>query len=332
MTTKVSKFLIAAVFGATATTGFAQPKEITVAYFLEAPMPFLVAKAAGTYDKAMGVKVNWRSFETGTAMSAAMASGDVQIALSQGLPPLVVAVSGGQNLQVVDIASSYSDNDNCVVSKKLEITKANAKELAGKTFAVPLGTAAHFGFLRQMSHFGVPVASLKVINMSPTEGAAALAQGSVDAACGFGGGLMRMKEYGNVLLTGKEKEALGILVFDVTSTPASFAAENQSLLSKFLKVTADANAQWNKSKDPAMLKVMAKEAGMNEADSKKWVSTMEFPSVDVQLSKQWLGGNVQTFMKGVADVFVTAGNIKKALPSYDSAVNTAPLKQVANLK
>lgn len=323
------KFAVAATLGAAAIASFAQTKEITVGYFLEWPMPFLAAKAAGTYDKEMGVKVNWRAFETGTAMSAAMASGDVQISVSQGLPPFVVATSGGQDIQIVDIALSYSENENCVVSKKLEITKASAKELAGKTVAVPLGTATHYSFLRQMSHFGVPLSSLKVINMTPPEGAAALAQGSVDFACGFGGGLTRMKEYGNILLTGKEKEAIGILVFDVTSTPAKFAVENQALVSKFLKVTANVNTQWTAKKDPAMLKVIAKESGMDEAAAKKAIATMEFPAIETQLSKQWLGGNVQAYMKGVAEVFNASGSIKTVLPSYDRAVNTEALKQAA---
>ena len=51
-------------------------------------------------------------------------------------------------------------------------------------------------------------------------------------ACGYGGGLNRMKEHGNVLLTGAEKEELGILVFDVTSAPAGFVAENPDLVAK----------------------------------------------------------------------------------------------------
>ena len=49
----------------------ATPKEITVGYFQEWPMPFLAAKAAGTYDKALGVKVNWRAFDTGTTVVSA---------------------------------------------------------------------------------------------------------------------------------------------------------------------------------------------------------------------------------------------------------------------
>lgn len=302
--------------------------EITVAYFLEWPMPMMAAKADGSFEKALGVKINWRSFETGTAMSAAMASGDVHIAVSQGIPPFVVAASAGQDIQVVDVAVSYSDNDNCVVHSDLEIDKDSAAELAGKKVAVPLGTAAHYGFLRQMDHFGVDLASLEIVNMAPPEGAAALAQKAVDFACGYGGGLTRMKESGNVLLTGAEKEALGILVFDVTSAPADFIAENEEILTKFLKTTAEANTKWNASKDEAMLAAIAKESGMDLAAAKSAIATMSFPSVEEQLSEKWLGGNAQTFMKGVADVFVEAGSIDKALDSYTNAVNTAPLSGI----
>ena len=61
----------------------------------------------------------------------------------------------------------------------LEIDKDNAGELAGKKVAVPLGTAAHYGFLSQMNHFGVDMASLEVVDMAPCKtGAAALAQGN----------------------------------------------------------------------------------------------------------------------------------------------------------
>jgi taurine transport system substrate-binding protein len=300
-------------------------EEITVAYFLEWPMPFLAAKAAGEYEAALGKKINWVSFETGTAMSAAMASGDVQISVSQGVPPFVVAASGGQDIQVVDVAVSYSDNDNCVVRADLEIDKDSAGELAGKKVAVPLGTAAHYGFLRQMDHFGIPLDSLSIVDMAPPEGAAALSQGAVDFACGYGGGLGRMKEYGNVLLTGSEKEALGILVFDVTSVPAAYAAENGDDLAKFLAVTAKANTAWNTNPTDEMLAVIAEQSGMDVDAAKASISTMKFPGVDEQLSQAWLGGNAATFMKGVADVFVTAGSIDSALDSYEGSVNTGPL-------
>lgn len=306
--------------------------EITVAYFLEWPMPFEFAKVQGTYDKELGVKVNWVAFDTGTAMSAAMAAGDVHLAVSQGVPPFVVATSAGQDLQILDVAVSYSDNDNCVVQGALEITKDNAAELAGKKVAVPIGTAAHYGFLKQMTHFGIDLASLEIVDMAPPDGAAAFAQGAVDLFCGWGGSLRRAKESGNVLLTGAEKEALGILVFDVTSAPAAFVAENPDLVAKFLKVTADANAQWaDPAQQAAMLPVIAKDAGMDEAATADTLATFVFPTVADQLSAKWLGGGAQEFMKGVAQVFVAAGSIPAALDSYATTVNTGPLAAAAGL-
>lgn len=305
-------------------------EELTVGYFLEWPMPFLAAKESGAYEEALGMKVNWVSFETGTAMSAAMASGDVQISVSQGIPPFVIAVSGGQDLQVIDVAVSYSDNDNCVVAANLEIDADSASELAGKKVAVPLGTAAHYGFLKQMDHFDVDVASLQVVDMAPPEGAAALGQGAVDFACGYGGGFTRMLEHGNVLLSGPEKEELGILVFDVTSAPASFIAENGDIVSTFLEVTATANTQWNESPSDEMLQVIAAGSGMDLEAARSSISTMKFPSIEEQLSDKWLGVNAATFMKGVADVFVEAGSIDSALDSYEGTVNTGPLQAIQN--
>ena len=67
-------FIAAGALTATvATTTAAVSEELTVAYFLEWPMPFQYAKVKGLYDEALGMEINWVSFDTGTAMSAAMA-------------------------------------------------------------------------------------------------------------------------------------------------------------------------------------------------------------------------------------------------------------------
>ncbi|SNT00698.1 ABC transporter substrate-binding protein [Jannaschia aquimarina] len=322
---------VAALSGAQMAMADAHLEEITVGYFLEWPMPFLAAKASGAYDEALGVTVNWVSFDTGTAMSAAMASGDVQISVSQGVPPFVVATSAGQNLQIVDVAVSYADNDNCVVREDLEITADNAADLSGKKAAVPLGTAAHYGFLRQMEHFDVDISTMEVVDMAPPEGAAALDQGSVDMACGWGGSLNRMKEAGNILLTGAEKQELGILVFDVTSAPAEFVAENPDLVAAFVKATADANAEWAANPTDEMLAVIADESGMDTEATQASLDTFEFPTIDQQLSDAWLGANAATFMKGVADVFVEAGSIPSALDSYEDLINVEPLQDAQGM-
>ncbi len=336
---KFSKLLLGSVAavsvlaGASAAQAASHLKELNVAYFLEWPMPFQYAKVKGIYEEKLGVKVNWKSFDAGTAMSAAMASGDIHISVSQGVPPFVVATSAGQDLQVADIAVVYNENDNCVVHSSQEITKENVKELEGKKVAVPVGTAAHYGFLKQMEHFGVDVSKMEVVDMAPPDGAAAIGTAAVDMACGWGGSLRRMKEYGNVLLTGAEKAAIGISVYDVTSVTAEFAAENADLLAKFLAVTAEMNAMWNAGGDKAaeMIPVLAKDAGMDEAATKETLAGFQFPSVTDQLSADWLGGGTQTFLKGVGDFFVTQGNIPAARDTYDSAVNKAALEAASKM-
>jgi taurine transport system substrate-binding protein len=326
----MKKLLLGAAGAAALVAGAARAEvaELNVAYFLEWPMPFQYAKVQGQYEEALGIPVNWVAFDTGVAMSAAMASGDIHIAVSQGVPPFVVATSAGQDLQIIDVAVSYSDNDNCAVQAALEIDASTAgADLPGKKVAVPLGSAAHYGFLRQMDHFGVDLASLEIVDMAPPDGAAAFASGAVDMFCGWGGSLRRVLESGNVLLTGAEKEELGILVFDVTSAPAAFVAENPETVAKFLAVTAEANAMWNAGGDgaAAMIPVIAQDSGMDEAATAATMATFIFPSVEDQMSAKWLGGGAQAFMQGVAGVFVETGSIPSALESYDATVNLGPL-------
>jgi taurine transport system substrate-binding protein len=80
-----------------------------------------------------------------------------------------------------------------------------------------------------------------------------------------------------------------------------------------------------------MLAVIAKESGMDMDAAKSSIATMKFPTVEEQLSDTWLGANAATFMKGVADVFVTAGSIDSSLESYEGAVNTGPLKAASGM-
>lgn len=322
------KTLVSLAMGAALAGNASASDEITVAYFLEWPTPNLYAQTTGAYEKALGVDIKWVAFDSGTAMSAAMASGDVQLAFSQGVPPFVVATSAGQDLQLLDVAVAYAENDNCVVREELEIDKSNAKELAGKQVGVPLGTAAHYGFLKQMEHFGVDTSSMKIVDMAPPDAAAAFANGNLDMVCGWGGALKRMKEHGSVLLTGAEKEAIGIKVFDATVAPQAFAEEHPELVAKFLDVTAKMNRQYEQ--DPqAMLPGIAKAAGMSAEAAADSLAGFRFPTREEQLGDGWLGG-MPSYLKEVADFFAARGTLDKALDDYSDRV--APQYMRASLE
>lgn len=337
---KIIKSLAAALAGATvlaagATAAFADGhlKEITVAYFLEWPTPNQFAQANKLYEKELGVKVKWVSFDAGTAMSAAMASGDVHISFSQGVTPFLVATAAGQDLQVVDVAVSYSDNDNCVVRAELEVSKDNAAaKLKGKKVAVPLGTAAHSGFLAQIKYLGINESDLTIVDMAPSDSAAAFSQPNTDLAmaCGWGGSLRKMKEHGNPIISGAEKESVVGKVFDVTSIPTSFGDENPKLLAKFLKVTADMNAKFAADSAP-MMDAIGKAAGMDADGTKAVISTFVFPSVKEQLSDEWMGGFVTKYLTDSAQKLADGKKIKAALSDYAPLVNTSYLEAASKM-
>ncbi len=299
--------------------------EITVAYFLEWPTPNLAAQADKTYDREMGVKVNWRAFGNGNEMSQAMASGDVQIAYSQGIVPFIVAVSNGLDLKAVGVAASYAESDNCVVSKASGIAKANARELEGKKVGTPIGNVTHYKLLRMLDHLGVDAARVDLVQMNPAEAAVAFARGDIVMGCAFAGPLLRMLELGSPLMTAAEQEAIGIRVFDVISVTGRFAAERPDLVRKFVDVTEKANAAYAADKKGLLPKI-ARAAGMDETGAEELISTSRFPSKAEQASPAWLGGTVQTFSKDVADFFVDRKQLDKALDSYDAAITAEFVK------
>lgn len=326
---KTLKTMVAALAASTAMFVATAPAnaldEITVAYFLEWPTPNQFAQVNNLYEKEMGVKINWVSFDAGTAMSAAMASGDVHISYSQGVTPFLVATAAGQDLQVVDVAVSYSDNDNCVVRSSVEATKDNAKEkLEGLQVGVPLGTAAHSGFLAQMKHFGVDTATMKIVDMAPVDSAAAFAAGELDMACGWSGPLQRMKEHGNVLIEGAEKEAVVGRVFDVVSIPTSFGEEHPELVSKFLKVNAQMEDKYRANKDD-MWEALAKGSGMDIDAVKSTAAEFAYPTMEEKLSSAWGPEFVASYLTDSAKKLEEADQLK-ALSDYKSLVNWSYLE------
>ena len=141
-----------------------------------------------------------------------------------------------------------------------------------------------------------------------------------------------MKEHGNVLFSGAEKEQLGIQVFDATTVSAQWAQENPEILARFLKITADMNARFAADKNNRMLPVIAKAAGMTVDVTRDTMAGFVFPGIKEQLSEKWLGGGTQKFLKQVGDFFVEQGTIPSARESYENAVDASYLEAASKLK
>lgn len=325
MLNRVTKSLAAAT--ALLTLGlpaFAQDK-VTVAYFLEWPTPNQVAQVEKTYDKELGVPVEWRVFGNGNEMTQAMVSGDIDIAYSIGFPTFLVGASNGAPVKMVGVAVTYAENDLCIVRDDAGITKENAKELEGKKVATPIGNITHYKLVEMLKHLQVDISKVQLVQMNPADAAVALVRGDVPMACAFGGALDRMKEVGKPLMTGAEAEAIGIQTFDVISVTDSFADKHPDLVKKFLAVTDKANADYKADPDK-YYETISKAAGMDLAATKAMMANFGFPTNEEQAGAAWLGGGNQAAAAGAVEVMKGAGSIDKALDDYSKIIDPSYLK------
>jgi len=303
-----------------------KPTEITVAYLQQWPTPNRFAQAKMIFDEALGLKVNWVPLANGTEMTAAMVSGDVQIAYAQEQLPFLVAIAGGNDLSMVAIAASYPENDNCIVRNDADITQASAVQLAGRKIAIQVGSITHYRLLKILDHLGVDSAEVEIVPMpDDTASAYALEQGYVAMACASGSALHSMYGSGKPLMTGAELEAIGLRLFDIVTVPTKFATEHPEIVQAFVDVTEASNKHWRKHPE-SMQPVIARTAGLNLEDSNRALQDLDFPLAEEQKSIAWMAGLVPTYFRDLAEYFVEQGKLDKSLDSYDRFVTTRFLR------
>ena len=320
---KIINFILGAflALNLSASVAYAAAKEVRIAFFLEWATPNQEDKVKKAFDRAFGVPVKWTNFATGGEMTEAMLSGAIDISYSQGLTPFVNAVNAKAPIILVDIAVLYGmGGTTCIVSNASGITKANASDLEGKKVAVPLGTMADYVFKETMRVVGADPSRMKVIDMNPEDGSAALVNGDVAMACLFGGkSIKKAEEAGSKMLTVAEAKDAGIAGIYITSVTNKFMRENPGMVRTFVEVTHEANARYNAGKSD--MNIIAKDAAMDLAGTKKQMDGFEFPNAATMESKYMnKGGILMNYLNVMGNMFATSEN--PALKDYSKVVTT----------
>jgi taurine transport system substrate-binding protein len=308
-------------FTLTMSAAFSAANEVRIAFFLEWATPNQEAKVKKVFDDALGVPVKWTNFATGGEMTEAMLSGDIDISYSQGLTPFVNAVNAKAPIKLVDIAVLYGmGGTTCVVSKASGVTKANAAQLEGKKVAVPLGTMADYVFRETMKAVGADASKMTVVDMVPEDGSAALQNGDVAMACLFGGkSIENALKAGTRMLTVGEAKDAGIAGIDVTSVTNKFLKENPGMVRTFIEITHEYNAKFNSGKSD--MNLIAKDAAMDLAGTKKQMGGFEFPNAATMKSKYMnKKGILMNYLSVMGKMFATSEN--PALKNYSKVVTT----------
>ena len=321
----MTRFLKELMIGAAAlalTAAAASAETMVIATFSD-PTPMNAVRATDAFEKATGWDIEWRVFNSGTDVIAAMASGDVKVA-ELGSSPLAIAASQGVNLQMFMLSYAIGESESLIAHNNSGIAKV--EDLKGKRVAVPVGSTAHYSLMGAIAHAGMSEADVQIISMPPDQIAAAWDQGTIDAAFIWPPVQTQILATGTRILGANQTAEWGYPTFNAWVVDAEFAAANKEQMVAFAKVMNEANmayvadpAAW--TADNASVKAIAEVTGAGADQIPEILRGYTFVPLADQLGETWLG-NAANVMKSTAEFLKAAGRIDTVAEDYSAFVNT----------
>lgn len=318
-----------AMFAALPQAGAADLK-ITIGYQTVVE-PSKVAQADGLYEKTLGATIDWRKFDSGADVVAAIASGAVDIGYV-GSSPLAAAASRQLPVETIFVVGLIGPSEALVARNGSGVTRLS--DLAGKKVAVPFVSTTHYSLLAGLKHEGVDPKSVEILNLRPPEIAAAWQRGDIDAAYVWDPALGQIRTSGEVILDSAKVAEWGAPTFDAWIVSTDFAKEQPQAVTGFVKVTGQAYADFLKAPDAwtaqsAEAGKIAKITGAKVEDVPLLLKGYVFPSLAEQASDAYLGGATAKAVAETSAFLKEQGRIDAVLPDYAPYVSAKYVTEAA---
>jgi taurine transport system substrate-binding protein len=319
----IRKRLVGLVAGSLAMlmAGSAMAEKIIIGHFGN-PTPMQLLASSDAVQKATGWEVEWRKFDAGTDVIAAMASGSVVLS-ELGSSPLSIGTSQGLEIQLIAYSNILGKAESLIVSNESGIN--SLADLKGKRVGVPLGSTAHYSLMGALKHAGIKESEVNIMGMKPDQIAAAWEQKAVDAAWIWQPVQSQILKSGKLLVGADETAAWGYPTFDAWVANKAFAEANKDKIVAFLKEVDRVNkaylanpAAW--TADSQEVQALAKATGADPAQVPEILNGFTFLPMADQAADKWLGG-ASTGMKATADFLKGAGRIDAVAADYSGFVN-----------
>ena len=237
----------------------ANPKSISLTY-VKAPLnvPSIVEKKLGLLEKEFAkdkIAVQYPEITVGSKQTEAMAAGSLDFAHALGGTSAILAAANGVDLKIIAIYSR-APKAFVVLTKGDKIQKVS--DLKGKKVAGPKGTILHQLILAALAKEGLKPDDIQFISMDLPSSAAALMNGSVDAALSAGPDAIRAEKAGARILTTGEGLVEATIV---TAVRGEFLQKHPELVKRFLN-THNAAIEHMRSKPDEVLAMTAAETGL----------------------------------------------------------------------
>jgi taurine transport system substrate-binding protein len=309
-----------------------RPDKVTIAY-QAIPNGEIVAKALGWHEKELGVRIDWKQFDSGRDVNTAMLAGSVDIGLV-GSSPAAAGIASGIPYDVVWIYDVIGDNEALVAKKGRGIK--SVRDLAGKKVAAPFGSTTHYHLLVAFKVSGLDPRKATILDMQPPDMLAAWQRGDLDAGFVWEPTLIKMKEAdGEIVVSSRALADQGYLTADVAVVRRAFAQKHPDTVVRYVRTLSRA-VDLSRSEPKEAARAVAKEFGIPEAEAERQMKTMVHLNGKEQLGEKYLGtsarrGGLARALKETADFLVTQKTIRSApaLSAFEKAVNPAFIEKAA---
>ena len=332
---KLLNLLTAAVFLVFSPAARAADVTVRVGY-QSTPSPAQLAIVDKAYDTALaphGARIEWRKFDSGASVIAALAAGAIDIGYA-GSSPLAAGVTRGLPIKAFLIADQIGKAEALVTRKGAGIAKP--EDLVGKKVAVPFVSTTHYSLLYALKHWGIDPDQVRILNLQPSEIAAAFARGDIDATYVWDPALTSVLKTGTLLTTSEEVAKWGGPTFDAWIVRDAFAKSHPQLVTAFTKVTLDAFAAYHKN--PAAFGPGTEAArkigaftGADPADVPEQIAGNSYPLAKEQVSDGLLGKGTAAAIAATAAFLKDQKKVDSLLPDYGSTVTSAFVREAAGL-
>ncbi|MBN8954319.1 MULTISPECIES: taurine ABC transporter substrate-binding protein [unclassified Rhizobium] len=336
---KFNTLIAAVVLGvasiSTTVGAYAAEKKVVVAYQTDA-LPSSVAIANGDFAKETGYEIDFRKFNSGAEIFAAIASGDVQIGYV-GSSPFAAAASRGLEVKAFYLSSISGVDEALVVRNGSGIN--TLADLKGKKLAAAPVSTDHYQLLALIKSLGLSEKDVQVFAVPQPEIVASYNRGDIDGGFVWDPALTELKKSGKVLVTSKDVADKGAPTFSAWVATSKFAADNPqflkayaSVINKYYASFAVDKAAWGP--DSGNAKALAKLLGGTAEQQAAALKNLTLLTPDVQASAAWLGGGDQSgaarILKDTATFLKSQGKVSEVLPNYGAFVTADAFTSASN--
>ncbi|MBK3736743.1 taurine ABC transporter substrate-binding protein [Azospirillum brasilense] len=305
--------------------------KVVVAYQTDA-LPSSVAIANGDFAKATGAEIDFRKFNSGADIFAAIASGDVQVGYV-GSSPFAAAVSRGLDVKAFYLASASGTDEALVVRNGSGIE--TPADLKGKKLAAAPVSTDHYQLLAVLKQEKLSERDAQVFAIPQPDIVAAWNRGDLDGAFVWDPALTELKKTGKVLLTSRQVADRGAPTFTAWVATAAFAKENPAFLKSFAGVVERYSVSFRNDKaawgpDSPNAKTLAGLLGGTPSDQAAALNNLSLIPAKQQATKDWLDGGESSgtarILKETAEFLKEQKKVSTVLPSYGGFVTADYVK------